>query len=80
MGTCITKSIKQYNNIKFKHDSIIQKGKAKGNYKDLKWFLSAFLNLKMFFVPDFGGQEIPYLEVRASGSLRRSLFRVLLGP
>ena len=28
MGTCITKSIKQHNNIKFKHGSTIQKGKS----------------------------------------------------
>ena len=29
MGACITKSIKQYNNIKFKHGSTIQKGKKR---------------------------------------------------
>ena len=45
-GICITESIKQYNNIKFRHGSTIQKGKS--DYKDLKWFLRAFLNLKKF--------------------------------
>ena len=48
-----------------------RKEKAKGEYKDLKWFLSVFLNLKKkFFASDFGGQEIPYFDcVNPEGAL-----------
>ena len=49
MGTCITKSIKQYNNIKFKHGSTIQKGKSERRLQKFEMVLSVFLNLKKFF-------------------------------
>ena len=68
MGTCITKYIETT----FNSNMVAQyrKEKVKGDYKDLKWLLSAFWNLKIFFMPDFGGQEIPYCDcVNPEGAL-----------
>ena len=63
MGTCITKSIKQYNNIKFKHGSAIQKGKSERRLQRFEVVFECFFEFeKKFFVPDFGGQEIPYFD------------------
>ena len=68
MGTCITKSIKQYSNIKFQHGRIIQNGKSERRLQKFEVVLSAFLNLKK--KGDFGGQEIPYFDcVNPEGTL-----------
>ena len=47
-----------------------RKEKAKGDYKDLKWFFECFLNFEFFLVPDFGGQEILYFDcINPKGAL-----------
>ena len=71
MGFCITKSIKQYNNIKFKHGSTIQKGKSERRLQRFKVVVECFFEFeKNIFMPDFGEQEIPFFDcINPEGAL-----------
>ena len=71
MGTCLTKSIKQYNNIKFRHGSTIQKGKSERRLQRFEVVFECFFESeKKFLVPDFSGQEIPCFDcIHPEGAL-----------